>query len=149
MPLRYFEDFHPGAVVELGSRRLDEAAIIAFAREYDPQPFHTDPQAAKSSVFGGLIASGWQTVGIYMRLMVDGCINETVSLGSPGVDEIRWLVPVRPGDTLKARFTVLEARPSRSKPDRGTVVSLGEVTNQKGEVVMTLRGMGIFGRRPR
>jgi acyl dehydratase len=149
MPLRYFEDFQPGAVVELGSRTLDEAAIVAFARDYDPQPFHTDPEAARSSDFGGLIASGWQTVGVYMRLLVDGCINGTVSLGSPGVEEIRWLVPVRPGDTLRARFTVLEARPSRSRPDRGTVVSLGEVTNQKGEVVMTLRGMGIFGRRPR
>jgi acyl dehydratase len=149
MLFRYFEDFRPGAVVELGSRTLDEAAIVAFAREYDPQPFHTDPEAARSSVFGGLIASGWQTVGVYMRLLVDGCVNGTASLGSPGVDEVRWLVPVRPGDTLSARFTVLEARPSRSRPDRGTVVSLGEVTNQRGEVVMTVRGMGIFGRRPR
>jgi acyl dehydratase len=149
MPLRYFEDFRPGEVVELGSRTLDAAAIVAFAREYDPQPFHTDPEAARSSIYGGLIASGWQTVGIYMRLLVEGCLKDTVSLGSAGVDEIRWLVPVRPGDTLSARFTVLEARPSRSRPDRGTIVSRGEVTNQKGEVVMTMHGTGLFGRRPR
>lgn len=149
MAFRYFEDFRPGEVVALGSRTLDEDAIIAFARDYDPQPFHTDPAAAVHSAFGGLVASGWQTVATYMRLLVDGLLRESTSMGSPGVDEIRWLRPVRPGDTLAARYTVLAATPSKSRPDRGIVTSLGEVLNQRGEVVMTLRAAGFFGRRPR
>lgn len=148
MATRYFEDFRPGEVIELGSRRIEEAEIIAFARAYDPQPMHTDPAAARRSVFGGLIASGWQTVAIYMRLLVDGLVNQTVSMGSPGCDEIRWLKPVRPGDTLRARLTVIEATPSRSKPDRGAVTQRAEMLNQHGEVVMTMRAIGIFGRRP-
>jgi acyl dehydratase len=135
-------------VIELGSHRITAESIVAFARDYDPQPFHVDAEQGARSVFGGLIASGWQTAAIYMRLLVDGVINDTVSMGSPGVEDLRWLLPVRPGDTLHARFTVIEVRASRSKPDRGAVTQLGEVLNQRGEIVMTMRGVGIFGRRP-
>jgi acyl dehydratase len=144
----YFEDFPPGDVRESPARTVTRDEIIAFAREFDPQPFHTDEAAAKHTVFQGLIASGWHTAAIYMRLMWETFLKDTASLGSPGVDEVRWLKPVRPGDTLRVRFTVLEALPSRSKPDRGIVRSLSEVFNQHGEVVMTMRGLGLFGRRP-
>ena len=144
----YLEDFAPGQVFESGPRTLAQEEIIAFAREYDPQPFHTDERAAKDTVYGGLIASGWQTTAIMMRLLWDTFLKDTASLGSPGSDEIRWLKPVRPGDTLRARFTIQEVIPSRSKPDRGIVKTLTEMLNQHGEVVMTHRGMGMFGRRP-
>jgi acyl dehydratase len=144
----YFEDFPPGDVRESPARTVTREEILAFARQFDPQPFHTDDEQAKATIYGGLIASGWHTVAIYMRLMWETFLKDTASLGSPGVDEVRWLRPVRPGDTLRARFTVLEALPSRSKPDRGVVRSLSEVFNQHGEVVMTLRGLGLFGRRP-
>ena len=144
----YFEDFPPGDVRESGARTVTREEILAFAREFDPQPFHIDEAAAKQTIYGGLIASGWHTIAIYMRLMWDSYLKDTASLGSPGVDEVRWLTPVRPGDTLRARFTVVDAVPSRSKPDRGIVRSLSEVFNQRGEVVMTLRGLGMFGRRP-
>jgi acyl dehydratase len=145
----YLEDFAPGQVRESAPRTLTKDEIVAFAREYDPQPFHVDEEAAARSVFGGLIASGWQTVGIMMRLMWDTFLKDTASLGSPGSDEIRWLQPVRPGDTLRARFTVLEVVPSRSKPDRGIVHTRAELFNQHGALVMTQRGLGMFGRRPR
>jgi acyl dehydratase len=121
--------------------------IVDFAREFDPQPFHLDEVAAGRSIYGGLLASGWHTCAIHMRLMWDTFLKDTASLGSPGIDEIRWVLPVRPGDTLRARFTVVEAIPSRSKPDRGIVRSVSEVFNQHGEVVMTLRGLGMFARR--
>lgn len=147
MPL-YLEDFAAGQVRESPPRTLTKDEIIAFARQYDPQPFHVDEAAAAQSVFGGLIASGWQTLGIMMRLMWDTFLKDTASLGSPGSDEIRWLMPVRPGDTLRARFTIVEVVPSRSKPDRGIVRTFTEVLNQRGEVVMTQRGLGMFGRRP-
>jgi acyl dehydratase len=144
----YFEDFPPGDVRESGARTVTREEMLAFAREFDPQPFHIDEAAARQTIYGGLIASGWHTIAIYMRLMWDSYLKDTVSLGSPGVDEVRWLIPVRPGDTLRARFTVVDALPSRSKPDRGIVRSLSEVFNQRGEIVMTLRGLGMFGRRP-
>ena len=147
MPL-YLEDFAPGQVLESPPRTLTKEEIITFARQYDPQPFHTDEAAAKTSFYGGLIASGWQTVAIMMRLMWDAFLSTTASLGSPGCDEIRWLKPVRPGDTLRARFTITEVVPSRSKPDRGIVPTFNEILNQHGEVVMTVRGLGMFGRRP-
>jgi len=146
--MRYLEDFTPGEVIELGERSLTEEAIIAFAREYDPQPFHVDPERAGESIYGGLIASGWQTVGTFMRLMVDSVLNDTISMGSPGVDQVRWLKPVRPGNTLRGRLTVGEITPSRSRPDRGTMRFGGELRNQRDEVVMTLDALGIFGRRP-
>lgn len=146
---RYFEDFRVGETVALGSVTLGQDEIIAFARQFDPQPFHTDPEAAKDSAFGGLIASGWHTIALYMRLLVDGMISTMAeSQGSPGVDKIEWLKPVRPGDTLSGRVTILELIPSRSRPERGTIRTLGEMVNQKGEIVMTMRGIGFFGRRP-
>jgi acyl dehydratase len=143
----YFEDLPVGTTVDLGSHQITEADIIAFAQQFDPQPFHVDPERAKSSIYGGLIASGWHTVGIYMRLLVDKLLNQTASLGSPGVDEVRWPRPVRPGDILRAQFTVIEATPSRSRPDMGIIRSRGEVLNQRGEVVMSIIGIGFFGRR--
>ena len=147
MPL-YLEDFRPGQVRESPARTLTKDEIVTFARQYDPQTFHIDEDAARHSVFGGLIASGWQTIGIMMRLMWDTFLSDTASLGSPGCDEIRWLAPVRPGDALRAGFTITDVVPSRSKPDRGIVRTFTEVLNQRDEVVMTVRGLGMFGRRP-
>ncbi len=132
----YFEDYVPGRAVDCGSFSISEAQIIAFAEEYDPQPFHTDPVLAASGPFGGLIASGWQTTSLMMRLLVEHFISPQTSLGAAGVDEIRWPRPVRPGDTLSVRATVLETRRSNSKPDRGIVRSLAEVTNSRGQTVM-------------
>jgi acyl dehydratase len=144
----YFEDLPAGDVRESPTRTITREEMLAFARQYDPQPFHLDEDAARTTIYGGLIASGWLTVAVMMRLLWDTLLKDAVSLGSPGADEIRWLKPVRPGDTLRARFTVVEAIPSRSKPDRGVVKTLTEVLNQHGEVVMTMRGLGMFGRRP-
>ncbi len=148
VPERWLEDFHPGDVAEFGDYRLTEAEIIAFAGQYDPQSFHTDPEAAKQSPYGGLIASGWQTGGVMMRLMVEHFIPANASLGSPGVDELRWPKPVRPDDRLRVRITVQEVVPSRSKPDRGVVRLFTEVLNQDDEAVMTLRGIVMLRRRP-
>jgi acyl dehydratase len=144
----YFEDFPLGDVRESPSRAVTHDEIVAFARQFDPQPFHTDDEAARRTFYGGLLASGWHTTAILMRLLWETFLKDAASLGSPGVDEIRWIKPVRPGDTLRARFTVTEARPSQSRPDRGVVRSFSEVFNQHGEVVMTLRGLGLFARRP-
>ena len=121
--------------------------MIAFARRFDPQPFHTDPVAAKLSVFGGLIASGWYTASLMMRLYVDHYLSHVASLSSPGVDELRWLKPVRPGDAISIRITISETRRSNSKPDRGIVHSYVEVLNQKGEIVMSMKGVNLLGCR--
>lgn len=145
----YFEDFEPGKVIDVGSRTVPEEEIIEFASKYDPQPFHVDKAAAEKSIYGGLIASGWHTCAMIMRLMVDGFLRESASLGSPGVEEIRWIKPVRAGDTLHVTTTALEVRPSGSKPDRGVVVTLWQAKNQHGELVATVKGMGMFRRRPR
>jgi acyl dehydratase len=146
--VRYWEDIKEGEVVQLGSRTLDKERMVAFAREFDPQPFHTDEKAAEASIWGGLIASGWLTGSVLMRIFYDGYLKDTASLGSPGIDELRWLKPVRPGDTLTVRLTVLETAASRSKPDRGIVRSLMEVVNQHGEIVMTTKGVNFVTRRP-
>lgn len=146
--LRYFEDFAVGDVFELGSRSLTQEQIIAFGREYDPQPFHVDPEAAKSGPFGTLIASGWQTVGIFMSLLVHNLINDTISLGSPGIEGIEWRKPVKAGDRLTAQVRVYEATPSKSRKDRGILKTEGQLTNQNGELVMTIRAVNFFGRRP-
>jgi acyl dehydratase len=146
---RYFEDYLPGAVHEFGPIAVGEAEIIEFARRLDPQPFHIDPEAAKQSAFGGLIASGWHTASLTMRLLVDHYISRVASLGSPGVDEVRWRKPVRPGDTLSVRVTVLESRLSRSKPNQGTIRSHVEVLNQHREVVMTWVGISLVRCRKR
>jgi acyl dehydratase len=148
MPMRYFEDFQVGDVFELGTTSVTEEEIIAFARQFDPQPFHIDPAQARESVFGGIIASGWHTASLFMRLLVDNFLQETVSLGSPGVDEVRWLQPLRPGDTLRARFTILEARASKSRAEMGILRSHSELFNQRDELVMTVIGVHLIGRRP-
>jgi acyl dehydratase len=146
--VRYWEDITEGEIVELGSRTMEKDRMVAFAREFDPQPFHTDEKAAEASIWGGLIASGWLTGSVLMRIFYDGYLKDTASLGSPGLDELRWLKPVRPGDTLTVRLTVLETAASRSKPDRGIVRSLMEVVNQHGEIVMTTKGVNFIRRRP-
>jgi len=143
----YWEDLVPGEAVGIGSYTVGADEIITFAKQFDPQPFHVDPEAAKGSIFGGLIASGWHTCGIAMRLMCDAYLNETASLGSPGLEEIRWLKPVRPGDTLRGTRTIEESRPT-SKPDRGLVLTRWDMYNQKDEHVLMMRGYGLFGRRP-
>ena len=148
MGFRYFEDFTAGQTLELGAFSLTEEEIIEFARKFDPQPMHTDPEAARASIYGGLIASGWHTAVCYMRLVVDGVLQGTESLGSPGLDNLHWLKPVRPGDTVRASFHILEARPSNSRPDWGIVRSRGELVNQAGEMVMTAEAVNFFGRRP-
>jgi acyl dehydratase len=145
---RYFEDYVPGDVHTFGSIAVDADEIMSFARRYDPQVFHTDPEAAKRTAFGGLIASGWLTAGLMMRLYYDHFLTHVASFGSPGISDLRWLKPVRPGDELSVRVTVLEARPSKSKPDRGLVTSLVEVLNQANDVVMTLNVVNIMGCRP-
>ncbi|MBI4962207.1 MAG: MaoC family dehydratase [Desulfomonile tiedjei] len=144
---RYFEDYAPGSVHELGGITIEEAEILSFGRRFDPQPFHTDPEAAKRSSFGGLIASGWHTASLMMRLFVEYYLSQVASLGSPGVDELRWLKPVYPGDRLSARVTVTEATRSRSKPDRGIVRSYIEVLNQRNDIVMTMKALNIIGCR--
>ncbi len=145
--MRYFEDFTEGQVFDLGERSVSEEEILAFARDFDPQPFHIDTEKAKTSLYGGLIASGWHTGSIYMSLLVKGLLRDASSLGSAGIDELRWLKPVRPGDTLKATLTVTSIRPSTKHPDRGTIFTLGELYNQKGEKVMLVRSSGMFARR--
>jgi acyl dehydratase len=141
---RFFEDFRPGEVLEFGDYLVTEEEIVDFAKRYDPQPFHVDPDAAGKSIYGGLIASGWLTGSIVMRLLVDHFISPLSSMGSPGADEIRWTKPVRPGDRLKLRVTVVETRRSHSKPDRGIVQVQEEAINQDGETVMSIRGMGLY-----
>src|SRR3989440_7763281 len=147
--MMYWEDFKPGERIEMGKHTFAEDEIIEFASKYDPQPFHVDPAAAKQSFFGGLIASGWHTCAIGMRLTVQSHVNRTRSLGSPGLDNIRWLKPVRAGDTITYSRVVLESRASASRPDAGLVKSRWEAVNQAGEMVMTMEGWGMFGRRPK
>ena len=146
--MRHFEDFTPGDVIDLGSRTISKESIIAFAKEFDPQVFHLDEEAARHTIYGGLLASGWHTGSLMMRLLYDGLLSDTASLGSPGIDEMRWLQPVRPGDTLTAQMMVLECIASRSKRDRGIVRSLLEMRNQRGEIVVTIKGLSLLGRRP-
>jgi acyl dehydratase len=140
----YWEDFKVGEVSEMGRRTVDKEEIIAFARQFDPQVFHVDEAAAKASMFGGLIASGWHTVSMVMRMMCDSYLLDSASLGSPGVDHVKWLKPVRPGDTIRAMRTVLESRRSASRPEIGIVKTLWQVFNQNDELVMTMEGYGMF-----
>ena len=146
----YLEDFHPGDVAATASHVITREEIVAFARQFDPQSFHVDEEAAKATPYGGLLASGWHTAAICMRLVVDRAVGNGAagSLGSPGVDELRWLRPVRPGDELTVRIDVLEVTPSRSKPDRGVVKLRYTMRNQEGQAVMTMIGLGIMRRRP-
>ena len=134
---------------EFGALQVTREAVIAFAREFDPQPFHLDDAAAEASLFGRLAASGWHTCAMTMRMMCDAYLLDTASLGSPGIENLKWLKPVYPGDTLHARLTVLEARPMASRPTVGLVKSNWDVQNQDDGVVLTMQGWGMFGRRPR
>ena len=145
---RYFEDYTPGDVYEFGTITVTEPEIIEFAKQFDPQYFHIHPEKAAESRFGGIIASGWHTAGLAMRLYVDHFLSHVASLASPGVDDVRWPNPVRPGDTLRIRVTILEARLSRSKTDRGVVHAKIEAINQKHELVLSMVGISIIGRRP-
>ena len=145
---RYFEDYTPGVMFELGTVTVDEQDVIAFAQRYDPQPMHVDPEAARHGRFGGLVASGWHTTVLAMRLYVDHYLWPPASLASPGVDEIRWLEPVRPGDVLRVRATVAETIPSRTRTDRGVVRARVEIDNQHGRLVLTALILSIIARRP-
>lgn len=140
---RYLEDYAPGLVLEFGDRLVTAEEIVTFAREYDPQPFHLDEEEGRKTHFGGLVASGWQTAGFMMRMMVDNMLSPETSLGSPGLDGLRWLKPVRPGDRLRVRATIEEVKRSRSRPEMGTVKQLTEVINQKDEVVMSMTSIGM------
>lgn len=141
---RYFEDYVVGSVYEFGSIMVGEEDILEFAERYDPQPFHLDRERAKESPFGGLIASGWHTAALTMRLLVDNYISTVAGIGSPGSGPIRWLKPVRPGDELSIRVTILKASRHRTKPDRGIVRAFVETINQHREVVMTRTAIGIM-----
>jgi acyl dehydratase len=141
---RYLEDYVEGAAFEYGYVTVTEAEILDFARKFDPQPIHVDPEFAARGPFRGLIASGWHTTGLMMRLFADHCLSRVASLASPGVDEIRWPAPVRPGDSLRLRATIVEARRSRSKPDRGLVRTHAQLINQKDETVLTLTAMNLL-----
>jgi acyl dehydratase len=141
---RYFEDYRAGAVYEYGYATLDEAELLAFARRFDPQPIHADAAAAAAGPFGGLIASGWHTGAILMRLFADHYLSRVASLASPGIDELRWPAPVRPGDTLRLRTTIAETRRSRSKPDRGLIFTHAELLNQDDRRVLSLTAMNLL-----
>ena len=144
---QFFEDYVAGDVFEYGSIALSEDDIVEFARRYDPQYLHVDAQAAGDGPFGGLIASGWHTNAVIMRLFVDNYLPGTASLASPGIDELRWLRPVRPGDTLRIRVRVVETRTSKTKPDRGVVKSYIEALNGRDEIVVTMLGTNFIARR--
>jgi len=143
----YFDDLKVGYRSLVGEWLLERDEAIAFAERWDPQPFHVDEEAAKQTIYGGLIASGWHTCSIYMRLLCDGFLLRVSSMGSPGVDELRWLGPVRPGDTLSVKLRIEDVRASKSKPDRGIVMTAGEVRNQDGELVLTLKSPLMVRRR--
>jgi acyl dehydratase len=146
--MRHLEDFKEGQVFELGEDIIREQEILDFARRFDAQPFHVDPEAAKASIYGGLIASGWHTASFFMGLLVRGLLHDVASLGAGGVDELRWLKPVRPGDTLRARLSVVGTRPSTKHADRGLITCVGEMFNQHGERVLLIRWSAMIGRRP-
>jgi acyl dehydratase len=145
--MRYWEDFSEGQIYELGEETIREKEILEFARRFDAQPFHVDPEAAKRSIYGGLIASGWHTCSLFMGLLVRNLIHDVASLGAGGVDELRWLKPVRPDDTLRARLIVLGTRPSTKHRDRGLITLLGELFNQRGDQVLLIRWSAMIARR--
>ena len=147
-PTHHWEDFSLGEVREFGAHTVTAEEIVRFAREFDPQPFHLDEEAGRASLFGGLAASGWHTCALVMRMMCDAYLLDSSSLGSPGLEHIKWLKPVMAGDTLGVRMTVLETRPMASKPHIGLVRCAWAVLNQRRETVLTMEGWGMFGRRP-
>ena len=148
MTQRWLEDYEVGSTGTYGPLQVDQQEIVDFARQYDPQPFHVDPEAAAAGPFGGIIASGWHTCALMMRLLAQEYLSPASSLGSPGIDELRWLRPVRPGDLLTLRATVRDARLSRSKPDRGLVTTGVELVDQSGNAVLTLVAMNLIRVRP-
>ena len=148
MTVRYLEDFAAGQTFNTGRHRVDKEQIIAFARQFDPQPFHTDEEAARQSPFGGLAASGWHTAGMTMRLMLDGEFRPAGGILGVGFDDLSWPRPVRPGDELRAKSEVLEVRPSKSRPDRGTIKVRTTTFNQNNEPVMIFTGNLLVPRRP-
>jgi acyl dehydratase len=145
--VRYWEDFAVGEITELGTVEVSREEIVEFAQRYDPQPFHLDEAAAEDGPYGGLIASGWHTAALFMGTFVRTILLDAASMGSPGVEELRWTAPVRPGDRLTGRVTVTATEPSSKRPDRGTVFTTSEVLNQDGTVVMTMKARGFFRRR--
>lgn len=142
----YFEDFQAGQIIEVGQVSVSEEEILEFARRFDPQPFHVDREVAVRS-HGGLIASGWHTGSLMMKLIAEGLLNKSSNQPSPGMDELRWLKPVRGGDTLSVRCVILATRVSASKPDRGVVTTRWEAWNQHGEMVMSAKVVCLFGLR--
>jgi acyl dehydratase len=148
MSFHYFDDFRLGEKTDLGRYPVTEAEILAFARQYDPQPMHTNHEFAARGPFGGLIASGWHSCAMFMRLQADAMLKQSSAIASPGVDGIRWVRPVRAGDVLRAEAEVVEIVPSRHRPDRGLVKHDCKVFNQKDELVMTLRTLALFARKP-
>jgi acyl dehydratase len=146
--VRYWEDFAIGDSTDFGPVTVSEEEIVEFATRFDPQPFHVDAEAAAQTPFGGLIASGWHTTALFMGMFVRSVLLDSASLGSPGVEEIRWTAPVRPGDTLAGRTTITDMQPSAKNPKRGTVFTTNEVFNQEGALVLTLKARGFFARRP-
>jgi acyl dehydratase len=143
----YWEDMAAGSVRELGSVSPTVEEIRSFAKQFDPQPFHIDEEAARRSIFGKLCASGWHTCSMAMRLMVDNFLSESSSMGSPGLESLKWLKPVFPGDTLSLKSTILESRPMASRPDVGLVRTSWDMFNQDGEKVLHMEGYGMFRRR--
>ena len=143
----YWEDLAPGTVLELGSVSVSAEEIKDFAEQFDPQPFHLDEVAGRRSIFGNLCASGWHTCALAMRLTVENFLNDSSSMGSPGLESLRWLKPVYPGDTLTLKHSILESRPLRKRADTGIVRSLWEMSNQNGDKVMAMEGYGMFRRR--
>jgi acyl dehydratase len=144
---RHWEDFSPGQVEEFGPRTITREEIVEFAAEFDPQPFHLDEEAARQSMLGGLCASGWHSCCILMKMISDGFLYRTAFLGAPGIEEVRWLAPVRPGTALTARASVVETRPSRSRPDIGFVKFRFELVDPGKTPLMTLVVSPMIGRR--
>jgi len=147
-PTLYWEDFPVGTVLSFGAMKVEREDTLAFARRFDPQPFHIDDEAAAASLFGRLSASGWHTCAMAMRMMCDGYLLRSASLGSPGMDQLRWLKPVFPGDTLHMRHTILEARVMQSRPAVGLMLGESVVLNQHDEAVLSMQGWGMMRRRP-
>jgi acyl dehydratase len=143
----YWEDLPVGTVMELGSTSATEDETKAFARQFDPQPFHLDEEAAKRSLFGRISASGWHTCALCMRVTVDNFLSQSSSLGSPGLENLKWLKPVYPGDVLSVRHTITESRAMASKPTVGIVRGVWEMFNQDGDQVLHMEGYGMFRRR--
>src|SRR5947207_752769 len=147
VPTLYWEDFAPGAVAEYGPRLITHEEIVAFATEFDPQPMHLDEEAARGTMLGGLAASGWHSCALLMRMIADGFVLATRSMGSPGVEEVKWLKPVRPGDRLTVHRTVMDTRASNSRAAMGLVKFRFEMINQAGACVMTMVSTMMIGRR--